>query len=286
MIVVRLIGGLGNQMFQYAAAKSLAAHLSTDFCLDVRGFSHYNLRNYGLGKWNINARVATDKDLNRYPEGFRRFMEVISKFFDFKTRFYIERKFSYNHDFFYLKDNVHLNGYFQSQKYFYMIRNELLKDFSLHQGLNGNNKLIAELAQGSNSVMIHIRRGDYVSNPHSLNYHGICSLGYYENAIGLIKSRVDSPRFFVFSDDMDWVRSNLKLGDNVIYVEGNMVEPEIDIYLMSLCKHHIIANSSFSWWGAWLSQCDGIVIAPTPWFDNKTLSTVDLLPAKWVQLEK
>jgi hypothetical protein len=137
-----------------------------------------------------------------------------------------------------------------------------------------------------NAVSIHIRRGDYVSNPSAAAVHGICSLEYYEAAIQFIASRTDQPFFFVFSDDPQWAKNNLKTKHPTYFVEEDGTNKgAADMCLMSTCNHHIIANSSFSWWGAWLNnKADKIVVAPQIWFRDTTINTRDLLPAQWYEL--
>lgn len=143
------------------------------------------------------------------------------------------------------------------------------------------------MAGKGDSVMLHVRRGDYVSNAKTLRVHGVCSIDYYRRAIGVARERLGQPRFFVFSDDLAWSRENLPLGDDAVFVEGNAEAPEMDIFLMAVCRAHVIANSSFSWWGAWLATTDApLVIAPDPWFDSPDVSAVDLIPASWQTLRK
>jgi hypothetical protein len=151
--------------------------------------------------------------------------------------------------------------------------------------MSSRNLELAEEINTVNAVSLHVRRGDYVSNPRTMATNGVCPLSYYDSAIRYICARVDAPHFFVFSDDMDWVRENLNIDHPCRYVDHNCsTESFNDMRLMSMCRHHIIANSSFSWWGAWLNpREDKIVIAPKKWFANSN-DTKDLLPFGWATL--
>lgn len=282
MIIVRLIGGLGNQMFQYAAASALASRLGVELVLDTRGFDNYTLREYGLNAFNIESRIATEEELRDFPNWQRRFFEILNKLIKVGGKFYIEPFFEYNKKFDKLKDGIHLSGYFQSQNYFISIREKLITQFVPLKKIDTHNQLIINKILSSESVSLHVRRGDYVSVQKNLELIGVCSLDYYKKAITQMREKLSDPVFFVFSNDMDWARDNLPLSQHDVLVDGNADTPEMDIFLMSQCRHHIIANSSFSWWGAWLSnykeQC---VVAPSPWFESSKLTDIDLLPASW-----
>ena len=287
MIVVRLTGGLGNQMFQYAAARALADRLAVELVLDTRGFDAYNFRSFELGRLNVRACAGTTAELARFPAWRVKLARALGGAMPLSNRFRVEPFFGYDPAWPTLQDDVHLNGYFQSQKYFAVIREQLLVDFRPSKDISPSNRQVAAMAGKGDSVMLHVRRGDYVSNAKTLQVHGVCSTDYYRRAIALARERLHQPRFFVFSDDLAWSRENLRLGDDAVFVEGNAEAPEMDIFLMSACRAHIIANSSFSWWGAWLARTDApLVIAPDPWFDSPDMSAVDLIPAFWQTLRK
>lgn len=286
MIAVRLIGGLGNQMFQYAAGRALADRLDTELVLDARIFVRYKLHAYGLEQFAVRARAGTSADFARWPE-WMRLPSRIAGVVGFRTRWYLEPRFAYDPLWPSLGDNLLVDGHFQSEKYFATIAPALRADFAPRAPLSPTNASIAAIARDCESVMIHVRRGDYVTDATTLKVHGICSPAYYASSIRVLRERVASPRFFVFSNDMAWARANLPLGDDAIFIEGNAKEPEMDVHLMAQCRHHIIANSSFSWWGAWLGESPSqIVIAPDPWFDDLSLTTADLIPAKWMRIPK
>ena len=137
-----------------------------------------------------------------------------------------------------------------------------------------------------NSVSIHVRRGDYLTNPVTFQTHGLCDIDYYKKAIDEILDLVDKPHFFIFSDDQSWAKSNIIFGAPTDYVmHNNSLKNYEDLRLMSYCRHHIIANSSFSWWGAWLgNNPEKIVIAPKKWFNDPKIDTTDLIPDTWLRL--
>jgi hypothetical protein len=189
-------------------------------------------------------------------------------------------------DFFAVPDNVYLEGYWQSENYFKTIENAIKSEFTLKEDPDPQNALLSEKILGSNSVSIHIRRGDYVHNPVTFDYHGVCSLEYYHSAIDTIAKKISNPHFYIFSDDSLWVKQNLGINYPHTYVTHNQgLKDYMDLWLMKLCRHHIIANSSFSWWGAWLCSNPGkIVIAPKQWFNNPDVNTDDLIPNTWLRL--
>ena len=288
MIISRLIGGLGNQMFQYAAGRSLAIANSCELRLDISGFENYALHNgYELDLFNIKAQIASTKDVSKLVStNHSRLSRYISRQLGIKkSTHFIEKSFTFDHKFFDAKPPVYLDGYWQSYKYFESIESQLRHEFSLKYYLSKLNLDTSEQISSVNAVSVHIRRGDYVSNKHTNSVHGVCSLDYYRSAIKTITERVDNPVFFIFSDDIAWVKDNLAISSGAVYVDHNSGRQSYnDMYLMSLCQHHIIANSSFSWWGAWLgSNPNKIVISPKQWFINDTI-TDDLIPKSWVRL--
>ena len=287
MIISRLIGGLGNQMFQYAVGRSLAIANSCELKLDVSGFENYTLHNgYELDIFNIKAGIANSKEVSRLVSKQSRLMRfVFRKLKIKKSTHFLEKSFTFDHNFFDAKPPVYLDGYWQSYKYFESIEPQLKQEFSLKNSISRLNLDISEQISSVNAVSVHIRRGDYVSNKHTNSVHGLCSLDYYRAAIQTITERVENPFFFIFSDDIAWIKDNLTTNSDTVYVDHNSGKQSYnDMYLMSLCQHHIIANSSFSWWGAWLgANAKKIVIAPKQWFVNDTV-TNDLIPKSLLRL--
>lgn len=282
-IIVRLNGGLGNQMFQYAAGVALAERLGYELLLDTRLFDEHKLREFGLAKFRIRAGIASKEDLFLFPKFMRRIYKILS-FVGLPKVWFIEDSDTHA-EFKFLNRGCLIEGYFQSERFFFGVADNLRQDFILVDEINDKNKLILEKIKKHESVMVHVRRGDYLSNPVNLSIHGICDVNYYEKACSAIVNRIRDPYFFVFSDDMKWVKENIFFGENVFYIDGNESHPEIDLYLMSQCNHHIIANSTFSWWGAWLSgNCNKIVIAPEKWFVAESISSKSIVPPQWIRM--
>lgn len=300
MICVQLRGGLGNQMFQYACGRALALKNNSDLCLDCSNLvsedneSNTISRNYELGVFNIQERVANENDLMECRLSFRyRINIILNKFLGLPIFFsetgMFEKEFNrYNKNIEKMSDHAFLIGYWQSERYFKTYESFIRNDFRFKLPLEGRNLELANQMINCNSVGLHVRRGDYISNATTFNTHGTCSLDYYRRAINIIIKQVREPIIFVFSDDQEWVRENLNFGIQMIFVSNNYGGNSfLDMQLMSLCKHNIIANSSFSWWGAWLNaNSDKIVIAPKQWFADKDLNaiTTDLLPTEWKKI--
>jgi hypothetical protein len=288
MIIVNLKGGLGNQMFQYALGRHLAEKNKVELKLDTTSLSKAKelgniYRPFDLDAFNIKNEQATPLEIQalRYPYGF------ISKFKSIFERKILRKTFvTFDEKVLELKDGVYLDGYWQSPKYFEAIRDTLLTEFTLKTHLSPSGQALQDKILSSTSVSLHVRRGDYVANKRVLKENGICSVEYYKQAIGVMATKVADPTFFVFSDDIQWVKTNLPLPTNAVFVSDETISAPEELFLMSACKHNIIANSSFSWWGAWLNQNeDKTVIAPTPWFDTITYDA-NLIPDTWIQLQK
>ena len=255
MVIVKVLGGLGNQMFQYAYAKALEIR-GFNVELDVSGFKNYKLHGgYQLDKYQINLQGAKTSTI------------LFCKINRLKT--VKEKNLLFNSKLLSLKGNEYVKGYFQTEKYFSEIRSTLLTQFTLPSEIeNSTQNYKKEITAAESSCSLHIRRGDYISNSKSNAIHGTCSLEYYKKAIQTIEEKHNNVTFFIFSDAISWVKENLVL-KNAVYINHNCV-PHEDIYLMSLCKNNITANSSFSWWGAWLNKNDyKTVIAPKLWFTSK-----------------
>lgn len=284
MIAIELIGGLGNQMFQYAAAKALALHHNEDILIDKRLFASYELHNYSLNHFNIKALFLEEKIVFN-PSFSDRVKAVISGKKIFKK--YQEDDLSYDESFFKTPHrNIYLKGYFQSEKYFIRYEDQIRKEFEITAPLKQQTFDMLNVIGSVNSVSLHIRRGDYVTNSEANAVHGTCDLNYYHRAIDSINKKIENAVFFIFSDDIDWAKQNLKTINKTYFVDFNDASTNYeDIKLMSNCKHNIIANSSFSWWGAWLNLNKGkIVIAPKKWFNTDAHNSKDILPESWLKI--
>jgi len=287
MIIIKLKGGLGNQMFQYAFGRKLSLKLNTELALDIdedtelKGLKQDIVRPFLLNRFNIKAKIATSKEITKIRKPFRLYLAKLLR----KLKNYNYYKF--DPQTFNIKDNSYLEGHWwQSEQYFKDIRSQIIEDFTLSKDLSTDSEKIAEsIRQTQSSVSLHIRRGDYANDPTTLAYHGLASIEYYKKAIDMIQEKKDHPVFYIFSDDIEWVKENFPLPSlSQIVSDKNIPEYE-ELALMSLCKDHIIANSSFSWWGAWLGQDkDKLVIAPSQWITDKTIDTSDIYPPEWIRV--
>lgn len=292
MIISHIIGGLGNQMFQYALGRSLSLARGVPLKLDTTDFSGYGLH-YGFqlaNVFSVPAEEATYDDVvdmlawRRYRivrrimrrPGFSRFRS---------KRLIVEPYLDYWEGIHQVPAHCYLIGYWQSERYFKEHDRQIRSDFTFRKPLVGANQEWSRRIGDVTSVSLHIRRGDYARNPKTHTVHGLCSLDYYQAAACYIADMVHTPEFFVFSDDISWAKENLSLNYPCHYVcENNGDNSYIDMQLLSLCRHHIISNSSFGWWGAWLNPRDGkIVVAPNKWFARKPRPR-DLLPDRWIIL--
>ncbi len=289
MIISRLNGGLGNQMFQYAIARKLALEHKTIVKLDLEDYSNAGVHPFCLNNFNAPFKLAKNLDLayfGKIPDfGNPLWLRIKRRIFPVSDIF--EKEFNYHPEIFkQTSRNTYINGYWQTEKYFADIRNILLKDFSpAHKVSDKTTKILNEIEKRS-SISVHIRRGDYVLNKSTNDFHGTCSLEYYRHASQLILGKINEPTFFVFSDDIEWAKLNVELGCETYFVDHNNVNTAWeDLLLMSKCKHNIIANSTFSWWGAWLNtHAEKIVIAPSKWFNNAKLDYSDVICDEWLRI--
>ena len=297
MICIQLKGGLGNQMFQYACGRALAIKHDTDLVFDLRclslksEISHHTSRQVGLQVFRLNLEKVRKRDLLNFKHFAHRLLNIFYLHFNSKgiqtSNFFVEREFSYNAAIENVSNNCFLVGYWQSPLYFQSIDFLIREDFKFPRLVDNKNINYLKLIESRNSVSLHIRRTDFINNSNH-NVHGVCPLEYYHKAVTLISNMIDNPVFFVFSDDIAWAKQNIKFNFDIEFVSGNSDEKGyIDMLLMSSCKHNIIANSSFSWWAAWLnSNKSKIVITPAIWFLDKKLNaqTNDLIPEEWIRI--
>ncbi|RTL12957.1 MAG: alpha-1,2-fucosyltransferase [Neisseriaceae bacterium] len=285
MQIIWCSGGLGNQMFQYAFYRRLQLD-GKSVTLDISGFNDYGLHNgFELDKiFPVKINLADEVLINNIKQKISHLSLLKKIWWKVFTNFrpvIVQKNFGYSSRLSNLQGLKYLEGYWQSEKYFGTHSDTIRNDFKFPL-LDIKNKDYADKISQGEAVSIHIRMGDYVNHP---LHGGICTLEYYKKALSLIEEKVESPLFFIFSNDIEWCQNNLKL-DKAIYVTGNEGKNSFrDMHLMSMCKHNIIANSSFSWWGAWLNNNpDKVVVAPSKWFNDKTINTKDLLPDSWIQI--
>lgn len=280
MIVVTLKGGLGNQMFQYAAAKALALKHNTGVCIDQSFLNANPGGQWTKREYELSVFPAL-RNLNEYS-----LLNKISGKISPRKRF-TETGLTYDKQIEYCGSDVHLEGYFQSDKYFLRYANEIKEDFAFPVPLSEANRFhLRELYNTSGAISVHVRRGDMVTLKSANDHHGTLSREYYHTAFETMRSLYGKDLlYFVFSDDQEWAKANIIPPGRVVYVDsipGRAVE---DMNLMSVCQHHVVANSSFSWWGAWLgSSSNKTVIAPKNWFRDSVHDTSDLLPEHWIRL--
>ncbi len=287
VIVIRLLGGLGNQLFQYATGRRLANLHGVELVIDDYWYSHTPTvdtpRTYELSNYPIKARLAGPyESLWCRLQGGRITRRI--PFLPRRWKTCRENGFGFQPDVLQLPDGVYLDGYWQSYRYFEDISNILREELNPYDAMDEGDIDIAKKMESSQSVSIHVRRGDYVTNPAAIQ-HGVCGLDYYKNATKYVIDHLSRAHFFVFSDDIEWSRKNLSLPGDVTYVDHNTLSTaHQDLRLMSLCKHHIMANSSFSWWGAWLNPDEQkMVVCPKQWFTDSR-DTSHLTPPEWIRL--
>ena len=291
------MGGLGNQMFQYAAGRRLAWHHKTQLRIDL-GFLKGRQegvipRTYELIHFNINALIAKAGEVaeitclgdNILHTIFIRAKQIIG-LAKLSPNVFMERYFHFDPGLMNASDNIYLEGYWQSPKYFEEIEDIIREEFTVRYPQSGRNKELSAAIASCDSVSLHVRRGDFLSNPQTCEAHGVLGTRYYDLCIDYVADRVAAPHFFVFSDEPEWAKDNLKIPFDATFISHNGQDKGYeDLRLMSQCKHHIIANSSFSWWGAWLSLNPiKIVCAPKEWFSGFVGDTRDLMPDSWVRI--
>lgn len=293
MIIIKLQGGLGNQMFQYAFASILAKKNKTKVVIDCSFFARvektpgFTPRKFELAIFNNHYIWVSDSDVF-YFHRLSKINKLKKKIGLNYPKIYNETSFGFQSGDLSIKSPVYLKGYFQSYKYFIGYEDFIRQVFSFSIGtLDDLNKELLSTIKSSNTISIHIRRGDYVNDTIIATYHGDCSLDYYQEAIKLLSSKNEEFTLVFFSDDSDWVKRQFEdLPYSKIFIDHNKEENSWkDMVLMSSCSHNIIANSSFSWWAAWLNDNQSkIVVAPQKWFAITDKNTNDLIPSEWIQL--
>jgi len=299
MIVVKLKGGMGNQMFQYAFGKYLATKYNTEIKLDLSFLldrihrENFVFRNYDLDIFKLKeVNFAKENDLAKFGLSNSRLLNLFYKRILGHTNKYLvirEKHFHFDDNELSFPNNVYLDGYWQSEKYFIDIENEIRSDFGFKNKLFGECKNLAEIIESIQSVCVHVRRADFVHLESSAKIHGFIGQDYFYKAVDLLSEIINDFEIFVFSDNIDWCIENLSFTKNTTFVTHVYKDEKIGnhLHLMTKCKHFIISNSTFSWWGAWLSNNhDKIVVAPKRWFADEKMNnqTQDLIPESWIRL--
>ena len=288
-ITAQIQGGLGNQLFQYATGKALSMRLGGQLLLDIDWFNHdwedVTARSFLLPNLNLQYRLSQATSPVTSPKRWRRIAQQILPLSPYILK---DRPYRFNPALNQFKpftdQDIYLMGYWQSYRYFDSIRNELLKELQPSKALSSHYQAYQEKILGTSSVMVHVRRGDYLHLPVAAKIHGSLDLDYYRRGMDLLLAKEPKSRFFIFSDDQDWAKANLPYQEKSCFVENSPepAAPVQELFLMTQCQRHLIANSSLSWWGAWLSSgSNPQVIAPNKWANDLDKNWNDLLPPTW-----
>jgi hypothetical protein len=296
MILVSVRGGLGNQMFQYACGRAIAQKLNASLKLDLdfyfKNTDNKDLteRGFELNRFNIQTEPAPENEIKRFvpvnlhPNKYHYIFYKIKRLITKKHLFLEKTPLVFDPFINQVSEETYLSGYWQSELYFKDVSLLIRQELSLKVELSPKAKQILSQIEGCNAVSLHIRRGDFL-NQKNIKIHGILSADYYMQAVDIIFSKLTDPYFFIFTDDIAWVNNNFHLQAAHIIVNRETSDKGYeDLWLMSKCKHHIVANSSFSWWGAWLDSNEKkIVIAPKSWIVNMP-ANANIIPKDWISL--
>lgn len=293
MIIVKLQGGLGNQMFQYALGRYLAQKHGTQLKMDVTELldcspkkpSWFVYRDYELNIFNVQEAFASPEETKAFTQrtGIYYLDKVLNKVVGRKKSFFYEGPQHFHDSVFNAPDNAYLDGYWQSPKYFQPVDDLIRKEFTVKEPLTPLAQTLLAEIQGNHAVCVNIRRGDFVVNPS----HNTCSPDYYRAAETLLLAKRNNVHFYVFSDEVDWCRQNLSFSVPTTFVSHQYAGKKFQDYLrlMSACNDFIIPNSSFAWWAAYLSESKTkTVIAPKKWMNKPDFSVDDLLPPGWIRI--
>ncbi len=291
-IVIRFNGGLGNQMFQYALGRSLSTLPGTRVLFDMDFFDlppgEHTPRAFGLNAFHAQCDRATPTQIGLAKQrgsSLRAWLHAIHPrlALDRSRR---ERGFAFDPTVLDHSGTAYFDGYWQSERYFNRVVQTLRQEFRFRLPLDPERAAWAERIQERPSVSVHVRRGDYISHPAASAHFIPCDETYYDAAMNNLLQVAPNAEFFVFTDDPLWARNHMRTTNTLHFIAADPGAPAAaDMHLMSLCKHHIIANSSYSWWGAWLNNKPGKqVIAPIRWFTDPSMDTRDLIPPTWARL--
>lgn len=288
-VYIKFNGGLGNQMFQWALGRMIQETTDMDVYYDMSYFKNSYARPYELDIFALVPNFVDDfftkikLAIIWWLRGLLKWEKV------FGITLYSEAHFNFDRNIQRIKPNTFIEGFFQSEIYFKCVEDKLREDFKFKKETDSRNMDLINKLYSTNSVSLHIRRGDYVEKERNQQLYATCSMDYYRRGVEYIAKHSPDPTLFIFSDDIPWVKRNLdlKVPYDVVYIAHNTGEKSYeDLRLMSLCHHNIIANSSFSWWGAWLNNnSDKIVIAPQKWFNDDNIIQTDVIPKNWIRLD-
>lgn len=286
------MGGLGNQMFQYAAGRAVSLQYNETLKLDIRSIGGPSNRKYELQHYNIKAEIVAPEEADRFrwkkrsliERGARKILNRPAGLLKNASTYFRQKNDTFNENIFSVGKDVYLDGYWQNEKYFLEIISIIQDEFTLKERLSENIQELSSGIEKKQAVSVHFRRGDYINNPRFYQIYAQCPIEYYNKAIIHILKNHSDAHFFIFSDDPDWVKKHFHAEvPMTIIPKGN--KSYEDLRLMTLCKHHIIANSSFSWWGAWLSpNSEKITIGPKKWFNDPDRRGINPIPDRWIKI--
>ena len=293
MIIVKLMGGNGNQMFQYAAGLALAKFHNTELLLDInylldksKRLHRHEHRDYALTMFNISGKIASNQQIAQFttPRVGNKYIYHLKKRIHKEHNVFKDDALTEMQSFYSLPNNIYLDGFWQNEKHFSHITDDLKKDFTFKNALPKECSDIYEEIQKSNSVCVMFRRGDFVNHP----LLDVVGMNFYSAALKKISEKLDSPTLFIFSDDISWCQENFKPRDfQYKFVDQSLTGPNAEYYLQMIvaCKHFIIPNSTFGWWGAWLSDNqDKIIITPKIWLKGQVTDINQIVPESWIAI--
>ena len=286
MVTVKVFGGLGNQMFQYALGRALAIRNGCRLQLDLRHYDKNRAFRYGLGDFNIEAVIGTSRTLP--PAKSTTLQYLRWRYLPKQHRMIRERSFGFHPQVLKSTGSIYLQGYWQTGKYFSEIADTIRDEFEFVDPPNDQNAEMLDRIRSGPSIALHVRRGDYVSNPKARKFHGTCPPDYYHRAVQQIVQKLRSDHtVYVVSDDWQWAQRNLRIDCPMVFVHHNdSFSAHEDLRLMTACQHQVISNSTFSWWSAWLNRYpQKQVIAPQQWFADPKVQNNDLIPPDWQRLD-
>ncbi len=289
MIYVQIKAGLGNQMFEYAFGRAVSLEQNRPLALDLSWYENASKKDtprlFLLDKFNIQAKTATPQELIKHSTPFKRLFRKII------------RRLKYKKDYLYnpseaASSKEYFEGHWANEKYFKKYRDIVCNDLGLKNPLSPSlnstlEKIKSDKSSGKITVSVHVRRGDCVTNAHAASFQGTVDTSYYDQSHDYLSKKFGKEEiaYYIFSDDINWAREHILNGQNNTYVSKPEIPDYEELHLMSLCAHNIIANSSFSWWGAWLNRNpEKIVIAPKQWLKDTSFDTSDVCPPQWIRI--
>lgn len=291
-------GGIGNQMFQYSVGRFLSLKNQTTLKLDISSYNKQPegiFRKFSLSHFNINADLSSENE-KLYILSQKKYIKVLPKIVIRLTKLYYkgnhikERNLFFDHNILKMNHDLILEGYWPNENYFIQIDKIIREEFTLKSDhINLSFLKWKKEISLNNSVSIHIRRSDYIENSRNFEIFGVCDINYYYRSIQYILKHISNPFFYIFSDDISWVKENFKISIPYLILSDNNIDDYHELLLMSYCKHNIIANSTFSWWAGWLNNNHNkIVIAPNKWYNNASLQRFyeqsNFIPHNWIKL--